>query len=400
MPILAKAESCTGCMSCYNACRHDAIEIRVDKDGFLCPSIDNDKCVDCKLCELSCPVVTTSSAKGNDAPKAYALWCTKDRTLSSSGGAFSAFARNIIAKGGVVFGAVYDEELNLYHTEVSTVEGLTPMRGSKYIQSNIGTTFRKVREYLRNDRYVLFCGTPCQIDGLKSFLRKDYEKLFLLDIACHGVPSNGVFQSYKKKLEHKLGMPLKGQKVVNFSFRRCDRWDKVSSFTTDNKKWHYIFGVNALFMEAFDTNADFRECCYTCRYSCVPRVGDCSIADFWGLGRHGRPFSHDVMNGVSLVLVNTPKGQKFLDNLEDIFCEERTLEEALIENSNLRKPSRRNPRRNEIIADFLNPDMSLAEIDAKYNLVNHSLKATVKCLASKYGVFDFVKRIYNKYKTL
>lgn len=400
MPVLANKENCTGCLACYNACHHNAISIAADNEGFLQPVVNSTACVECKLCERSCPVITESININSKQPKAYALWSTLDRTVSSSGGAFSAFARYTISKGGVVFGAVYDENLNLHHCEAKTIEELAPMRGSKYMQSDIGDTFRKVKQYLCAGRYVLFCGTPCQIDGIKSFLRKDYDKLILLDLACHGVPSNRMFQSYKKKLEKRLGKVKENIKIVNYGFRRCKGWGKSPSFTSDNNNWYYLYGVDALYMEAFNANAFFRKCCYSCKYSSLPRVGDCSLADFWGIGRHGNPFRHDVMNGVSLVIVNTEKGQNHLDSLTDVFCEERTLKEALIENHNLREPSHLHSNRDEIIADFFNPNVSLEDIDKRYHLVNHSCKATIKSLAYKYGIFDFVKRIYNKYKTL
>ena len=399
MPQLATLDKCTGCSACASICAHKAISMIEEQEGYLVPTIDREKCVHCKLCEKACPVVSSEIKMGDMKPEAYAMWSLKDRTLSSSGGAFSAFARNVIDKGGVVFGAVYDENLRLHHTEATTIADLEPMRGSKYMQSEMEDSFLKVKHYLLDGRYVLFCGTPCQVAGLRSFLKKDYENLLTLDLACHGVPSNKIFQEYKKKLENRLGFAEKNIKVVNYEFRRRDGWGKAPSISSPMRSCIPIYGVDALYMEAFNASALFRECCYSCRYSSIPRIGDCSIADFWGLGRYGTPFKHDVMTGVSLVLINTGKGKKWLESLDEVFIEKRSLDEALIENPNLRIPSKKHPHRDEIVQAFLDENMTLEDIDKKYHLVDHSLKAIVKNIASKYGLFKPVKRVYNWYKT-
>ena len=199
MPILAKKTDCTGCAACMNSCARSAIQMVADEEGFLVPIVDNDKCVECKSCEKSCPVVTKTSNTNTSHPKAYAVWNEIDRRVSSSGGAFSSFARYVMKNGGVVFGAAFDTNLHCHHIKVTTIEGLDALRGSKYVQSEIGDTYKEIKSVLKDEKYVLFCGTPCQVAGLKAYLRKDYEKLITLDLACHGVPSDSVFQAYKLK---------------------------------------------------------------------------------------------------------------------------------------------------------------------------------------------------------
>ena len=184
MPTLASPETCTGCAACLNACTHSAITMTTDAEGFLTPNVDNSKCVECKLCEKACPVISPLQDKGFMNPRAYAVWSEPDRKVSSSGGAFSAFARYVLQQGGVVFGAAFDEELHCKHIEIQDIDGLAPLRGSKYVQSEIGDTFAQVRNHLRADRKVLFCGTPCQVAGLKNFLRKPYPNLLTLDLIC------------------------------------------------------------------------------------------------------------------------------------------------------------------------------------------------------------------------
>ena len=394
MPILANKIDCTGCAACMNSCARSAIQMVADEEGFLVPIVDKDKCVECKLCEKSCPVITKTSNTNTSQPKAYAVWNNIDRRVSSSGGAFSSFARYVLKKGGAVFGAAFDSNLHCHHIKVTTIEGLDALRGSKYVQSEIGNTYKEVKNVLKNDKYVLFCGTPCQVAGLKAYLRKDYEKLITLDLACHGVPSDSVFQAYKSKISTRFAG---FGNLYGFEFRRRDGWGFAPSISLDGK-FRPIYDVDALFMCAFDKSALFRKCCYHCSYANSHRVGDCSLADFWGLGRYGVPFKHNVMKGVSLVLANNTKGEDLLKHLDDTFIEERTLKEALIENHNLKSPSELNPQRDEIIKAFLDERKTLDDIDKQFNLVDHSLKGRVKKYALQWGLFDLVKRVYNFYK--
>ena len=392
MPTLASPETCTGCAACLNACAHSAITMNADAEGFLAPNVDNNKCVECKLCEKVCPVISPLQDKGFMHPSTYAVWNEPDRRVSSSGGAFSAFARHVLSQGGVVFGAAFDEDLHCKHIEIQDMDGLAALRGSKYIQSEIGDTFVQVRKHLRANRKVLFCGTPCQVAGLKNFLKKTYPNLLTLDLICHGVPSDAVFQGYLKKISSRFAADVEG-----YEFRDRDGWGKAPSVSVCGK-FRRIYGVDALYMEAFNASAIFRKSCYQCPYSGIPRVGDCTLGDFWGIGRYGKPFKHDTMKGVSLVLTNTSQGETALQELTDCFIEERTLEEALIENHNLKSSSVLNPNRESIITDFLNPDVSLQTIATKYKLVDRSMKARVKTVATRLGLFSLVKRMYNWYK--
>ena len=297
-----------------------------------------------------------------------------------------------LEEGGVVYGAAFDKELHCHHIEIQNIKDLPSLRGSKYVQSEIGTTFKRIKEHLKNNRKVLFCGTPCQVAGVKKFLRKPYPNLLTLDLICHGVPSDMVFQGYLKKFSSRFAAFPAG-----YEFRDRDGWGKAPSVSVCGK-FRPIYGVDALYMEAFNASAIFRKCCYQCCYAGLPRVGDCTLGDFWGIGRYGIPFKHDTLKGVSLVLANNAKGERMLHLLQDCFVEERTLQEALIENHNLKYPSVKNSQRERIIEDFLNPNLSLAEIDTRYKLVDHSIKAIVKNMVLKLGLFSLVKRIYNWYK--
>lgn len=397
MPNLADRLHCTGCAACYNSCARNAIQMVPDVEGFLFPDVDLKSCVNCGLCEKVCPALNQNNDSFDVIPDAYAVWSYLDREKSSSGGAFSAFARYVLGNSGIVYGAAFYDGFNVRHVAVDSLEKLDRLRGSKYIQSSIGDVFKQVRTAVRNERQVLFCGTPCQVDGLKKFLTKDYDNLITLDLACHGVPSYKVFESYIEKLAKKKN--LDKSDINGFEFRKRDGWDKTPYVYIKNKKTA-VYGVDALFTEAFDAASIFRKSCYSCKYAKFPRVGDCTIADFWGIGLHGRSFLHDTSKGVSLVITNTKKGNNFLRNLKDVFIQKRTLEEALVENDNLNHCVEVCLQRDSLIHAFLDSEMTLECIDNNFSVVDLSLKARIKQYTKKCGLYNLAKSLYRKTRML
>lgn len=391
---LAPHDLCTGCTSCLNSCNHDALTMQANDEGFKYPVINQDLCIECGRCVQRCPILLSVQQKNESNPKAFALWSYSDRTVSSSGGAFSAFARNTIKNKGKVWGAAFVEKLKCKHIEVDSLDGLTILRGSKYVQSELDVVFSKIKKELQQGLQVLFCGTPCQVAGLRTYLHKEYENLLTLDLVCHGVPSDAIFHAYLEKLSNK-----RKNNIDEFVFRRLNGWG-FAPFIKIRNKLYFLYGIDNLYMRAFDKSALFRLSCYSCPYARLPRVGDCTIADFWGIGRHGKPFKQNVLKGVSLVLVNNKKGEEAVSQLENVFIEQRTLEEALVENYNIIHPSVVHEQRDSIIQAFLNPDKSLEEIADEFKLIDKSLKGQIKELASKWHVFDLVKSVYNKYKSL
>lgn len=395
MPILANQETCTACMACLNACAKGAISFVQDNESFLQPQVDADRCVECHLCEKVCPEIQQEFYQHDAAGDVYAGWNKTDRQVSSSGGAFSSIARYVLAKGGVVYGSTLDENLECKHIEVTDIAGLDKLRGSKYMQSATGTTFMAVKKHLIAGKDVLFSGTPCQVSGLYSYLKKEYPKLITMDLICHGVPSNEIFSQYVKKLKNRLGK-AENLRITNYEFRRRDGWGFSPSISTTISNCRKIYGIDALYMSAFDRAATFRRSCYQCHYATANRVGDFSIGDFWGLGHQGVPFKYDMTKGVSLLLVNSDKGRVIITELgEDDFYVKRTLEEAAARNHNLTKVSVSPTNREQVIAAFLDENMSLDEIEKKYQLIDRSLKNRLSELASRFGLYDLLKKIHN-----
>ena len=215
MKEVIEKNRCCGCHACFNICPKGAISMKEDKYGFKYPIIDKDKCINCDMCKKVCPVFNKQN-NNNHKIESYAAY-NKDiseRMSSSSGGLFILLAKEIIKRKGVVFGAAFDEKFNVIHACVEDKKGLNSFKGSKYTQSTIGDTYRKVKHFLEKGRYVLFSGTPCQVEGLKTYLMKDYEKLYTQDIICHGVPSPLLFRKYLNDKEEEYN-----DRITNISFR-------------------------------------------------------------------------------------------------------------------------------------------------------------------------------------
>lgn len=333
LPRLCDDKKCTGCLSCVNACKVGALGITTNNEGFYRPKLDKDKCVMCGLCEKSCPVLHKPEIRVvADELKVYAAW-HKDgniRANSSSGGAFTALAEVVLEKGGVVFGAAYEEDMSIKHIAVEGVSGLERLRLSKYAQSCVGDTMKQVREYLHLGRQVLYVGTPCQLAGLKQFLHKDYDNLLAVDIICHGVPSMAFLQKYLEWLGTKYGKI----EHINFRDKRKGWYDALRVIRT-KKSEKVMKGENDNYWVGFNNNNNLQYCCYTCTFQNFPRVSDITIADFWGIGKQKSfVYKEEIEKGISMIVVNNPNKQHYLDSAaKRMFVEERSLDEAKIGNN-------------------------------------------------------------------
>ena len=340
---------CTGCMACVNACAQNAIRMQPNSEGFLYPVVDESLCKNCGLCSRICP---NNNPIAKEEPKAvYSGW-SKDENLrmqSSSGGAFSEIALQTLRRGGVVFGCVLNEKLNVEHTFVENESDLEKIRGSKYVQSYIGDSYKRARSFLNEGREVLFSGTSCQIAGLKAFLKKEYSNLLTVDIICHGVPSPRVWNDYIKYIEN-----INGDKVDSVRFR-SKKYSWV--FYGMNISFHKIeknyFGpyYNDPYIRGFLRDFFLRQSCPTCRYTSTARVSDFTIADWWGYKKKDEKDKDFQYKGVSLVLANSNKALDVVKNL-NMELRERSIEEAKKTNLCLSRPYPKNPMREKFWEDY------------------------------------------------
>lgn len=401
---LVDSTLCTGCSSCANICTHHAIVMCEDEEGFLHPYINNERCSGCGLCIKTCPVVYSKTYSRIDKikQKAYALISYEDQIISSSGGAFSVFAKWILKQDGIVYGSTMDENFQVFHIGIQNVIDLCKLRGSKYVQSKIGFTYHEVKDWLQVGRKVLFSGTPCQIAGLYSFLKENkYEGLlYTIDLVCHGVPSQKAFDAYINKINQELSS-LCGN-VESFRFRKTDSWSIIPTIKFTETKWNILRNADNAYMNAFFKGLTFRECCFRCNYCNTDRVGTFTIADFWGIGKHGHKFKKNIARGVSLVIDNQGIIPQIIDSLHQYaYIEERWMDEAVAEQTNLRHPISRNEMRDDIVKDMINQEISLKDFSKKYGLsyqktISSILKDNMKILILRFGLYNFYKTISYK----
>ena len=307
-PVLANRHHCTGCCACASACSAGAITMQEDSEGFRYPVVNAEACIGCLACERACPADAEELPTGKT--EAYYAFA-KDAEIcqsSSSGGVFTLLAQQILSRGGLVFGAGFDEAFRVCHQAIDNMTDLARLRTSKYVQSDLGTSFSEVKSSLQSGRPVLFSGTPCQIAALRQYLGKDYENLYTQDIICHGVPSPAVWTQY-------LAQQHCGKKIKAINFR-----DKTLGWNDFSMKIDYADGTSYRelatkdpFERAFLANLTLRPSCYQCQYKTVSRMSDLTLADYWGV-----ELVHPELKeqqGVSLLLVHTEKGKRLLDEI-------------------------------------------------------------------------------------
>ena len=312
--ITDKAKCC-GCTACKHICPNNCIYLVEDKEGFLYPKVDTAICVNCGLCEKVCPVL---NSKSELLPLGTYAAINEDdsvRKKSSSGGIFSLLAEWIIRSGGVVFGARYDANWMVITESIDSLNEIYTFRGSKYLQSNLNDSYLKCKGILKEGKQVLFCGTPCQISGLKNYLRYSYDNLTTVDFVCHGVPSPGVWRRYIEEL-----FPRDGERLISdIKFRDKTTGWKNFSFVidyTENAKKHSMTSVFSenIFMRAFLSDLILRPSCYQCPVKNGRSQADITIGDLWGA--ENIVSDMDDNQGISLLMTNTLKGKKLLEQIK------------------------------------------------------------------------------------
>ena len=347
---ITNPEDCCGCTACASICSKEAITMQPDALGFLYPVVDKEKCIDCGLCEKVCSFNHNYNKTYNlEQPIAYGARHKEIKKVegSRSGGAFIALSDYILENNGIIYGAGYTDNFQVIHKRATTKEERDEFRGSKYVQSNLGRTFRLVKQDLKDGKTVLFSGTPCQTSGLRSYIGKALEKnLILLDIVCHGVPSPYIWKEHLKYIEEKTAKKITG---VSFRNKKLFGWkDHKESYEFDNSGKHTY--INNLYTFLFYKHIMFRQSCKKCHFANITRPSDITLADFWGWEKTDKEINVDN-KGVSLLLINTAKGlslfEKISNNLNYI--------EAEISNClqpNLKSPSHIHPKRDKFEKDF------------------------------------------------
>ena len=315
MPTLVDWDKCCGCGACATVCPKKAISMQPNGEGFLHPVVDGGLCVECKACEKACPGLDPAKAEEN-SPQAFIVQHKNDaiRYQSTSGGAFTAIAEEVIRRGGVVFGAVMTDNLRVKHDYVSNTEGLAKFRNSKYVQSEIGNSYSVAKEYLNEGRYVCFSGTPCQINGLYKYLNKNYENLIAVDVVCKSVPSPLVFKKYVEyKTEHEGAISDVVFRDKKRGFLYCTMAHYLSHEDRKISKDVYRRGSESdEWLRLFLSGKISRHSCMACPYQTAQRVGDFTLGDIWETGNS----KLDDNRGTTLVHVWTKKGAEFLDSIQ------------------------------------------------------------------------------------
>ncbi|MGN0632886.1 MAG: Coenzyme F420 hydrogenase/dehydrogenase, beta subunit C-terminal domain [Oscillospiraceae bacterium] len=358
--LFEQRSDCCGCGACVNVCQKNAIVMVPDEFGFMYPTISEDLCVRCGMCKSVCAIQNSEEICLPEA--VYAAVSKNERQLLScaSGGIFSTLAEQVIGQGGVVYGCSMEREdgkLTPKHIRVDTIKALEKLKGSKYVQSDCGKCFQKVKDDLIADNTVLFSGTPCQVAALRRYLGKtDKRRLFTVDIICHGVPSARMFQDYIAYIEKK-----KRKKAAEFYFRdKSAGWKLMGAAVLEDKKGNTkkikipvrLSSYYSLFL-----NSDiYRESCYECKYAGKGRVGDITIGDFWGIEREHPEYLCenggvlDKNKGISCILVNTGQGSVLLEKFgQNIRKMDSSFEKVASRNKQLNSPSKCGENRDRML---------------------------------------------------
>ncbi len=356
---------CCGCQACANSCPRQCITMQADEEGFLYPSVDESACVNCGLCEKVCPILNKPST--HPVLDAYAAKHQNPeiKLKSSSGGIFSALAEVILKQGGVVFGAAFDKDWHVVHTYAENLEDLDKLRRSKYVQSDIGTTYQQAKKCLNQGRKVLFTGTPCQIAGLRNYLGHEYENLVTVDIICHAAPSPAVWQKF---LRENLDVPA--IQAINFREKKIGWSTFYLSFLTPhglnahgNRKRlseRVLFHCRAaaivyhnVFLRAFLCELINRPSCHTCHFKGLnARLPDFTLGDLWGKWP-GLITKQDKKYGMSTLLINTSKGKAYFEKIQSsLICHPVEAQRVARFNSALDKSTVSHPKRAEFFRRY------------------------------------------------
>ena len=339
---------CTGCGACASVCPVGCISMAADASGFIYPHMASSKCIDCGRCEKTCPVLNREKDNGM-IPSAYAMQNKNAdiRRTSSSGGVFYELAVETIKRNGLVVGAAFDIDNRVKHICCKTIEELSCLQGSKYVQSDLGNIYQSTKEYLGYNIPILFSGTPCQVAGLKAYLKNEPDNLYTVDIICHGVPSPFLWDKYKKYRVEQVGVNLR-----SVSFRdKTNGWKNFSLLMKfENGEEYRKIVAEDSYLQFFVNDYSVRNSCNMCPFRTMHRQADITLADFWSISKVATDFSDDL--GTSLTLVHSPKGAELMKAVETQFRTRQVdMKDVMIGNSALLKNKSSNILHHEFLKD-------------------------------------------------
>lgn len=381
-------KDCCGCSVCANVCPKGCISMTADEEGFLYPEIDKIGCINCGLCVKRCPIVNKANFANGHSPLAYVVQ-SKDKEIlrnSTSGGSFSIIANWIIEQGGSVFGAAFDNKMDVSHIKVERKDRLYKFQGSKYVQSNIGLSYKEAKNELDKGKYVGFSGTPCQIAGLKSYLKKNYPNLITIDVVCHGVPSPKFWRNYISYYENKYGA-----KIINASFRNKKYGYNRSTMQLnfDNGKSINRFTMDDYFLSAFFAEICSRPSCHHCAFKFIDRDSDFTIFDCW----NATAFSeHMSKGGATNLFIHTDAGINIFESIKKHMVYEQIDYNRAVEQdgSMMVKSTVPNKNRTKFFEDL--KLLSVDKLKDKYypNSLSTIIKSRLRNLIIKCGLFNFI----------
>lgn len=383
---------CCGCEACANICPQKCIILKKDEEGFFYPIIDSSKCINCHLCDKVCPIKTKKVVTSKQ-PLTYAGYCNDEnnRQKSSSGGVFGEIALQVLQQNGIVYGATFFENYRMVqHTFITDEIQLSKLQGSKYIQSRIGNSYKEAKIYLDSGKIVLFSGTPCQIEGLYSFLGKEYKNLITVDVICHGVPSEKIWNHYIDFREKENGARIKKIELRH----KITGWKKYSTSCEflNNKKYEMIH-YNDPFMKAFMANICLRPSCTKCEFKKINHVSDITLGDFWGVEKYYPELFDD--KGTSLVLVHTSKGKEIFHQVKEkgIF-KKVDLDKAILENTALIQSVSAHPKRVKFMREVNSEEFD--KVVNKYVKAKLSIKEKIAKYLNKMGIWNIILYVKGK----
>lgn len=393
MITLNEKSKCCGCSACEAVCPKHCITMESDIEGFSYPVIDQTDCVNCGLCEKSCPILNLRDETVMPQ-EAYVVQNRNEIVLaeSTAGGAFTEIARYVLNNVGIVFGAVMDETLKVQHRWVDSEDDLRLFRNSKYVQSLVGgDTLNDVKSFLRQGKLVCFSGTPCQVEGLKRFLGKNYDNLITVDVVCRAVPSPMIFSKYIELQEKRLGSKIR---FVRFRDKHYGYKYSTMNLTTDNNQVDYHQGVESdPWLRAFFSGICLRPSCYECQFKKRYRISDFTMWDCFAVGRYSKKLDND--KGATRLMIHTKKGVEIFDEISSKFVYEKVEPEKIIEGTaEMLSSVEYNPKREAFMKDATKLDSEA--LFQKYfpDTVGVKAKHTIRMICYKLGIYGIAKKAY------